>query len=83
MTPAREGRLLALSPIQTLLKGGAKIAAQIFSTGIAAAICFFLCLISVQYLTDMKPLGKILVYGIPMHDLRERPGRGEQLQPFP
>jgi tripartite ATP-independent transporter DctM subunit len=63
---AREGRLLALSPIQTLLKGGAKITAQIFSSGFAAAICFFLCLVSVQYVTEMKPLGKILVYGIPV-----------------
>src|SRR5215471_19568356 len=63
---AREGRLLALSPVQTLLKGGAKIAAQIFSSGFAAAICFFLCLVSVQYVLDMKPLGKILVYGIPV-----------------
>src|SRR5258706_522515 len=63
---ARDGRLLALSPVQTLLKGWAKTAAQIFSSGFAATICFFLCLASVQYLKDMRPLGKILVYGIPV-----------------
>ena len=63
---ARERRLLALSPIQTLLKGRARAAAQIFSSGFAAAICFFLCVASVQYVLDMRPLGKILVYGIPV-----------------
>src|SRR6266568_6899641 len=52
---ARDGRLLALSPVQTLLKGRAKTAAQIFSSGFAATICFFLCLASLQYLKDMRP----------------------------
>src|SRR6266568_7385192 len=63
---ARDGRLLALSPAQTLLKGKAKMAAQLFSGGFAAAISFFLCLSSVQYVRAVKPLGKVLVYGIPM-----------------
>lgn len=63
---AREGRLLALSPAQTLLKGRWKSAAHIFSNGFAAAICFFLCVASVGYVLAMKPLGKILVYGIPV-----------------
>jgi C4-dicarboxylate transporter DctM subunit len=63
---ARDGRLLALSPIQTLLTGRARTGARIFSSGFAAAICFFLCLASMQYVLEMKPLGKILVYGIPV-----------------
>src|SRR5882672_3150762 len=63
---ARDGRLLALSPVQTLLKGKARIGAQIFSGGFAAAISFFLCLSSIQYVKAVKPLGKILVYGIPL-----------------
>ena len=63
---ARDGRLLALSPIQTLLTGRARVAAKVFSSGFAAAICFFLCLASMQYVLEMKPLGKILVYGIPV-----------------
>jgi len=63
---ARDGRLLALSPAQTLLKGRAKTGAQIFSGAFAATICFFLCVASVQYVLAMKPLGKILVYGIPV-----------------
>ena len=63
---ARDGRLLALSPVQTLLTGRARAAAKIFSSGFAAAICFFLCLASMQYVLEVKPLGKILVYGIPV-----------------
>src|ERR1017187_10983641 len=52
---ARDGRLLALSPVQTLLTGRARVAAKIFSSGFAAAICFFLCLASMQYVLEMKP----------------------------
>src|ERR1035438_10046209 len=63
---ARDGRLLALSPVQTLLTGRVRTGARIFSSGFAAAICFFLCLASMQYVLEMKPLGKILVYGIPV-----------------
>jgi len=63
---ARDGRLLALSPVQTLLKGKAKMSARIFSAGFGAAISFFLCLSSIQYVKAVKPLGKILVYGIPL-----------------
>jgi len=63
---AREERLLALSPAQTLLKGRAKVAARIFSGGFAAAISAFLCVASVQYVLDVRPLGKVLVYGIPV-----------------
>lgn len=63
---AREGRLLALSPAQTFLKGKAKIAATVFSSGIAAAVSFYLCVASARYVSDVKPLGKILVYGIPI-----------------
>jgi C4-dicarboxylate transporter, DctM subunit len=62
---AREGRLLALSPVQALLKGRARAAAQVFSSGFAAAVCCFLCIASGHYVLEMKPLGKILVYGIP------------------
>jgi C4-dicarboxylate transporter, DctM subunit len=64
---ARDGRLLALSPAQTLLKGRAKTAAQIFSSAFAAAISFCLCVASYHYAIDaIRPLGKTLVYGIPI-----------------
>lgn len=63
---ARERRLLALSPIQTLLRGRARAAAQVFSSGFAAAVCLFLCVASLEYVLAVKPLGKILVYGLPV-----------------
>jgi C4-dicarboxylate transporter, DctM subunit len=63
---ARDGRLLALSPAQTLLKGRWKSAARTFSSGFAAAITFFLCVASARYVMAMKPLAKVLVYGIPV-----------------
>src|SRR5512135_2648378 len=46
---ARDRRLLALSPVQALLQGRARAAAQIFTSGFAAAITFFLFLASLQY----------------------------------
>jgi tripartite ATP-independent transporter DctM subunit len=63
---ARQGRLLALSPAQTMLKGRPKAIAHILSSGFAAAVSVFLCAAGVQYVREMKPLGKILVYGIPV-----------------
>jgi len=63
---ARQGRLLALAPAKTLLRGTMKAGAQCLSGGLAAAISAFLCLASWQYVLAVKPLGKILVYGIPV-----------------
>jgi tripartite ATP-independent transporter DctM subunit len=63
---AREERLLALSPAQTLLKGRVRDAARIFSGGFAAAISAFLCVASLQYVLEVRPLGKVLVDGIPV-----------------
>lgn len=63
---ARDRRLLALSPVQALLQGRAKAAARIFGSSFAAAITFVLFLASLQYVLAMKPLGKVLVYGIPV-----------------
>ncbi|MBN2507338.1 MAG: TRAP transporter large permease subunit [Verrucomicrobia bacterium] len=63
---ARESRLLALSPARTLLRGRWKSAAHAFSSGFGAAVSFFLCVASIRYVLAMKPLGKILVYGIPV-----------------
>ena len=62
---ARDGRLLALSPAQTFLKGWVKTAARIFSSGCGAAVTFYLCAASISYVSDVRPLGEILVYGIP------------------
>jgi tripartite ATP-independent transporter DctM subunit len=63
---AREGRLLALSPAQALLKGRAREWAVVFSSGFAAAISAALCYTGWEYVQAVRPLGKILVYGIPV-----------------
>jgi len=63
---ARDERLLALSPAQTLLKGRWLDYARVFSGGFAAAITGWLCVAGAQYVADVRPLGKILVYGIPV-----------------
>lgn len=61
---ARDGHLLALSPVQTLLKGRAKTVARVFSAALAAVICGWLCVASIRYVEAMRPLGKILAYGV-------------------
>jgi tripartite ATP-independent transporter DctM subunit len=63
---ARDRRLLALSPVQALLRGRPKAVARTLSSGFGAAVTVFLCLASLQYVLAMKPLGKILVYGLPV-----------------
>lgn len=63
---ARDGRLLALSPVQTLLRGRAQIFARLFSAIVASCIVLFLAVASIQYVWATKPLGKILAYGIPI-----------------
>ena len=63
---ARDRRLLALSPLQALLRGRPKAAARAFSSSFGAAVTAFLCLASLQYVLAMKPLGKTLVYDIPV-----------------
>jgi C4-dicarboxylate transporter, DctM subunit len=63
---ARDRRLLALSPLQALLHGRPKAAARAFSSGFGAAITGFLCVASLQFVLAMKPLGKTLVYDIPV-----------------
>jgi tripartite ATP-independent transporter DctM subunit len=62
---ARERRLLALSPITSLLRGRAKSVAAVLSNSFAAAVTFFLCAAAVQFLLAERESGKILPYGIP------------------
>lgn len=63
---ARDGKLLALAPVRTLLTGRAKDYSLIFSAAFAATVSFFLCLASWNYVFALKPLGKILAYGVPV-----------------
>lgn len=63
---ARENRLLSFSSLSSFLKGTVKSAARIVSHGVAAAICAFLCIASVQFLASEKSAGAHLAYGIPV-----------------
>jgi len=64
---AREGRLLALSTLRTLLRGRWNAAALIISSAYAVATCAFLYGASKQYVveTSMR-IGRELAYGIPV-----------------
>ncbi|HXI54217.1 MAG TPA: TRAP transporter large permease subunit [Candidatus Saccharimonadales bacterium] len=63
---SREDRLLALSPARTFLQGTPRQVAIVFSYGVAAAVAVFLTTASYQYVMDVRPLHKILVYGLPV-----------------
>lgn len=62
---ARDQRLLALSPLSSVLKGGWKTVAAVLSQGWAAAICVCLCIASVQFVSSERKLAQELAYGIP------------------
>jgi tripartite ATP-independent transporter DctM subunit len=63
---ARDGRLLSLSTVETLLRGPAKSGARISSGAFAVIITLFLCIASIQFVFSEKDAGKILAYGIPI-----------------
>jgi len=62
---AREGRLLTLSTVPTLLKGRWKTGASIYSGAVAAVVTFFLCIAGVDFVNAMRPEKEILAFGIP------------------
>ena len=63
---AREGRLLSFSSVASFLKGRPRAVARVVSSGVAAAICAFLCIASVKFLVTEKAAGEYLVYRIPV-----------------
>ena len=63
---AREGRLLALSTLTTLLKGCVKEGARLFSGSVAAAVTALLTLASARFVMQTQAGGDILAYGIPL-----------------
>ena len=64
---AREGRLLALSTLgETAVRGRMKIALQIFSSAVSAAVSAFLALASWQFVVSEREAGEILAYTIPI-----------------
>lgn len=63
---ARQGRLLALSTVTSFLHGRWRSVATVLSSGVAAAIAFYLCLASSQYVLSKRGSGEIFVYGFPI-----------------
>ena len=63
---ARDGRLLALSTATAMLPTGWKNRTHWFSQSFAAAICFFLCVASVQFVLSEKEAGNFLLPGLPL-----------------
>jgi TRAP-type C4-dicarboxylate transport system permease large subunit/TRAP-type C4-dicarboxylate transport system permease small subunit len=61
---ARDGRLLSLSALTTVLRGVVKTVATIFSQSFAAAVAVFLCVASVQFVRSEIPTGQVVAYGI-------------------
>ena len=58
---AREGRLLALSTLeQSLPQGKWREFSRIFTSGLGAAVCVFLCAASVQFVVTERDAGKLL-----------------------
>jgi C4-dicarboxylate transporter DctM subunit len=63
---AREGRLLALSTVTTLLKGRLKESARLFSGAFAAAITVLLTWSGLQLVLQTRESGNELAYGVPL-----------------
>jgi C4-dicarboxylate transporter DctM subunit len=63
---AREGRLLTLSTWgETALRGRMKEIVRIFTSGLSATVCMFLCLAACQFVRTEIETGKVLAFGIP------------------
>ncbi len=64
---AREGRLLTLSTWgETALRGRLKEVARIFTSGVSASVCAFLCLAAYQFVKTELEGAKILAFGVPV-----------------
>jgi C4-dicarboxylate transporter, DctM subunit len=61
---ARDGRLLALSALTTVLQGRLKTVVTIFSQSFAATVSAFLCVASVLFVQSEIPSGQVIAYGI-------------------
>jgi tripartite ATP-independent transporter DctM subunit len=62
---ARESRMLALSTVDTFLKGRVRDVLHCLTYGFAASIAAFLCVAGVLWIRTEIPTGTELVYGVP------------------
>jgi len=66
MLAARDRRLLSLSTLSQFLKGRWQVFARVFSSGVAAAICVFLCAAAAQLAATEREGGSMMAYQIPI-----------------
>ena len=63
---AREGRLLSLSMLDTLLEGRCALLARLFTRTVAVIVGALLCLASVEFVLAERAGGNVIAYGIPV-----------------
>jgi C4-dicarboxylate transporter DctM subunit len=64
---AREQRLLSLSNVgETRLSGWPKVVARIFTNGVSAAVCGFLCASAFQFVLSERESQRILSFRVPV-----------------
>jgi C4-dicarboxylate transporter, DctM subunit len=63
---AREGRLLSLSTLDTLLAGRSALLARLFTRTVAVIVGALLCLASVELAFAERAGGNVIAYGIPV-----------------
>ena len=64
---AREQRLLSLANLgETKLRGRRRVAAKIFTSGIAVVVCAFLCVAAIQFVLSERESERILASGVPI-----------------
>jgi C4-dicarboxylate transporter DctM subunit len=63
---AREGRLLSLSMLDTLLEGRCALLARLFTRTVAVIVGALLCLASVEFVLVERAGGNVIAYGIPV-----------------
>ncbi len=62
---ARDGRLLSLSTLNTVLKGRTLTVSRIFSHAFGAGITAVLCAASWRFMQEERAAGNVLAYGVP------------------
>src|SRR2546421_11752801 len=63
---AREGRLLSLSMLDSLLEGRCALLARLFTRTVAVIVGALLCLASVEFVLAERAGGNVIAYGIPV-----------------
>ena len=63
---ARQGRLLSLSTLDSLLDGRSALLARFFTRAVAVLIGALLCLASIEFVLAERAGGNVIAYGVPV-----------------